>query len=520
MRWLGILALLGACGSKDAPPPVAGQVALRLAMPHGVLDPSGFTSVDVVLHIPGQADDERSATIDKTGGASTFKLGTIEPIAGVQIEATLRNSSGAAVGYGRTAIGETIGDGAEISVPVRRPIAYVAGAVSRALNSNQPNVLTWSEAPATFSDLSAGTPLDGTTQIGSQAVLLVSAGPNLYMITQAVTAATGALTGPAMVTPISTADHKVGTALTGQMTGAVLDGAGADDGSKLAIATASQLFAVDTATGAVTALADGSFARVAIVMTDTGELAAVAIKNRGSTTTGPCSTAAELWWAPLSGGAAAAHLVARGGFSDLATDRGHAYYVDACTGQLGEVTAAAAQMLTSITGKPTALAVSNGQAFIGVESQPATTSLLIASLAPGDPPRTLWTETAQQVMEAADFPGVQRQLAAVSVVFDHLEVGAGGDYVALTTSGHFHGAAVPDANFPDITIDSEELRVFDASTGGVVQRYRSWCQGAILFLLSDIFPWKCALAPGQTAAANMSMYDHHINSMTFLFGKK
>ena len=517
-----MLALVGACGGNEAQLPAAGQVALRLAMPHGTLDPAGFTSVDVVLHIPGQADDERTATIEKTGGANTFKLGTIEPVAGVQIEATLRNSSGAAVGYGRTAIGEMIASGAEISVPVRRPIAYLAGTVGRATNPNQPNILTWSEAPATISDLSVSAPLDGTAQVGSQAVLMIAAGPDLYMVTQAITAATGALTGPATITPISTADHKAGTALTGQLTGAVVDGAGTDDGEKLLVATATQLFAVDTTSGTVTALTDGNFARVAILTADSGEIDAIAIKNRGSTTTiGTCATAAELWWAPLTGGPGAAHRVATGGFADIATDRGHAYYVDACTGQLGEVTATATQMLSTITGRPTALAVSNGQAYIGIENQPATTSLVVAPIAAGEPPRVLWTETAQQVVEAVDFQGVQRQLAAVSVVFDHLEIGAGGDYVALTTSGQFHGVAVPEANFPDISMDSEELRVFDASTGGIVQRYRSWCQGTILFTPGlDIVPWRCALATGQTAAQSMSMYDHHINSMTFQFGKK
>jgi hypothetical protein len=519
MRWFGMLAVVGACGTKETPP-AAGEVALRLAIPHGVLDPAGFTSVDVVLHVPGQADDERTATIDKSGGAGTFKLGTIEPVAGVQIEATLRNSSGAAVGYGRTAVGEMLAGGAEITVPVRRPIAYLAGAVSRATNASQPDILTWSEAPATVSDLSTSAPLDGTVQVGSQAVLMVAAGPDLYMVTQAITAATGVLTGPATITPISTADHTAGTALAGQMTGAVVDGAGTDDGSKLAIATTTQLFAVDTASGTATALTGGNFARVAIVMTDAGELAAVAIKNRGATT-GACAPTAELWWASLSGGGAAPHMVATGGFSDIAADRGHAYYVDACTNQLGEVTATATQMLSTVAGKPTALAVSNGQAYIGIENQPAAMSLVVAPIAPGEPPRTLWTEAAQQVVEAVDFQGVQRQLAAVSVVFAHLEIGAGGDYVALTTSGQFHGVAVPEANFPDIKIDSEELRVFDASTGGIVQRYRSWCQGTILFTPNlDIARWRCALTTGQTAAQSNSTYDHHINSMTFQFGKK
>jgi hypothetical protein len=490
-----------------------------LDIPNGPLDPKGFTTVEIVLHQPS-GDVTRTANV---GADNTFDLGTIDPTNSVSIEATLRNDSGAAVGYGRTAMAAAFAGGAKIVVPVRRPIVYISGPVSRDIG-NQTPVLRWTEAPGTFSDLSIGATLDGTTQVGSQAVLMVAAGPSLYMITQAIGNTTGILTGPAGVVPISTADHQAGTPLTGQLSGAVNEAAGADDGSVLAVGTATQLFAVTTASGTVTPLTDGNFARVAILTSDTGELDAVAIKNRGSTIA-TCSTAAELWWVPLSGGAAsgaaaAPHMVATGGFSDVATDRGHAYYVDACNKQLGELTATATRMLRTIAGKPTALAVSNGQAYVGVEAQPATTSLLVASLATADAPRTLWNETAQQVVNAIGFDGVQRQLDASSVVFGHLEVGAGGDYVALTTRASFHGAPVPEANFPDITMDTEELRVFDAATGGVVQRYRSWCQGSVLSLSTDIGPWACASTAGQTAPARMSNLDHQISSMTFQFGKK
>jgi hypothetical protein len=531
MRWLGALALVGACGGTHSPSD-AGAVQLVLDIPNGMLDPRGYSTVEIILHEPG-GDVTRTATVD---GSGNFGLDRIDPSNSVSVEATLRNNSGAAMGYGRTAVAAPLASGATITVPVRRPIAYIAGTVSRDADGDASTPqLHWTEAPATYADLSTAAPLDGRAIAGNNTVMVVAAGPNLYMVSQATSDPNGVLTGPAQLVPISSADHMVGSALSASMTGAVLDGGGADDGSQLAIGTTTQLFAVDTGSGVARPLSDGNFARVAIVTLDSGEIDAIAIKNRGATT-GACATTAELWWAPItaapgagSGSMGTVHMVATGGFSDIATDRGHAYYVDACKGELGEVTAMATKMLRTIpgtgtaagatAGRATALAVSNGQAYIGIENQPATTSLVVASIAAGDPSRVLWTETAQQVVEAVDFPGVQRQLASASVVFDHLEVGAGGDYVAITTSGHFHGDAVPDANFPDITMDSEELRVFDASTGGIVQRYRSWCQGAILYVPGvDIFPWKCALGPGLTAA--QSTYDHHINSMTFQFGKK
>jgi hypothetical protein len=175
-------------------------------------------------------------------------------------------------------------------------------------------------------------------------------------------------------------------------------------------------------------------------------------------------------------------------------------------------------------GRPTAVAVSNGQAYVGIESLPATTSLLLVQIATGEAgraaeePHALWSEAAQQVVRASDFRGVQRQLDATSSMIGHLEIGAGGDYVALTTSAHFHGDPVTAASFPEMTIDTEELRVFDAGTGGLVQRYRSWCSGVLNVALDDIANWACASTAGQTEAAKT--FDHHIGSMTFLFGKK
>jgi hypothetical protein len=220
-----------------------------------------------------------------------------------------------------------------------------------------------------------------------------------------------------------------------------------------------------------------------------------------------------------------AQMVTTGGFTDVAADRGRAFYLDGCKGELGEVTPAGARMLRPLAGpatpagRATMLAVSNGQAYLGIENAPATTSLIVASLATTDDPRTLWNESAQQVLRATDFRGVQRQLDATSAVFGHLEIGAGGDYVALTTSAHFHGDPVAAANFPEMTIDTEELRVFDAATGGVVQRYRSWCSGVLNFAsVDDIERWACASTTGQTAAA--MTFDHHIASMTFMFGKR
>lgn len=526
-------------------------MTLTLATPGGALDPKGFTSVDLVLHAPS-GDVWLSSSVAKTemSTGAAFSGIDLPPGTKVSIEATLRNDTHVAVGYGRTAVDAALLDEAMIEVPVRRPIAYIAGAVSRDADGRASTpALHWTEAPATFADLAMGTRLDGKTQVGAQAVLMIGAGPTLYMLTQAITDPNGVLNGPAKIVPISSKDHQPLEALSGTVTGAVADGAGTDDGTTLVVATSTNLFAVTTACdpapcpsgaqpGMAKALADGNFARVALVTGPTSEINAIAIKNRASATPGACS-ASELWWVPVvpADGAALAppQKVATGGFCDIATDRGHAYYIDTIKNELGEVSLDASgkvigraiRVLPALAGtpsdKPTALAVSNGQAYIGIESPPATTSLLVVSTTVSmdrevDQPRTLWSESAHQIARATDFVGVQRQLDATSASIDHIEIGAGGDYVALTTTAHFEGTPIVAANFPGMTIDTEELHVFDASSGGVVQRYRSWCAGILDFTPGDIENWSCASAEGQTAAARD--FDHHINSMTFLFGKK
>jgi hypothetical protein len=131
----------------------------------------------------------------------------------------------------------------------------------------------------------------------------------------------------------------------------------------------------------------------------------------------------------------------------------------------------------------------------------------------------LFDEPGRQVVEASQYPGVQRSLPASSVTFTGLEVGAGGDYVAVTTAAKYAGNAIIEANFPMMEIDTQELRVFDASTGAVVQRYRSWCDGIIYYTFGDIPEWECSTSPGQTAPTN-PIFEHQISSLSFQFGKK
>lgn len=507
-------ALAVGCG------PSAGTVSLVLDIPNAVLDPKGYSLVEVRLH-HDDGDSERRVAVQD----GRFDLGEIEIQTGVMIEATLRTDSGAAVGYGRAAAPADLRDGERIVIPVRRPIVYFAGLVSIDGDGDPMtmNDTEWLKAKPTYSDLAAGTFLDGSTKLAENAVLTVAAGAQLFVIDQMAMNPSGTLVGTPTIKTVSTGDHAIMAQLPATLAGGVVDAAGSDDGKQLLVATTTQLFAVNTDSGMARPIADGNFSRIAIVTAVDGALTALAIRNRA--TNGAC-TAELVWIAVNADDTNQSMTLATSGFSDVAGDVGRGFYVDTCKGgELGEASATGIQMLRTGLGKPTALAVSNGQAWIGIEKASTTTApagmaLVSAALVGDEPPRTLFDEPATQVLEAVDYKGVQRELDAKSVEFMQLEVGAGGDYVAATLAANYEGPEVPDANFPRMEIESQELRVISAATGANVQRYRSWCDG-ILYITSfvDIFPWKCATSPGQLAPTDIDL-EHRISSMTFQFGKK
>lgn len=513
IRGLALAAtLLVGCG------PSGGTVALVLDIPNAMLDPKGFSSVEVRLHAADGDTEINVAVID-----GTFDLGEIEIQTDVMIEAALRTESGAAVGYGRAAAPADLRDGERIVIPVRRPIIYFAGLVNEDVDGNpSTNDVKWTRAKPTFSDLATSTFLDGTTVLPENAVMTVAAGPKLFTIDQTPMDPSGMLTGMPTIKSVSTSDHSIAAPLAATLTGGVIDAAGSDDGRLLLVGTTTQLFVVDTESGLAKPVADGAFSRVAIVTAVDGTLTGLAIRNRSPS--GAC-TAELVWVAASMDDTSQVMTVATSGFTDVAGDVGRAFYVDSCKmGELGEATASGISVLRTNLGKPTALAVSNGQAWIGVEkastaSAPAGVALVSAGLSGSDPLRTLFDEPATQVVEATDFPGVQRKLDSKVVNFMQLEVGAGGDYVATTLAATYAGDAIIDANFPKMEIESQELRVIDTATGASVQRYRSWCDGVLTIAFGDIEGWYCATAPGQLAP-NSFQYEHRISSMTFQYGKK
>lgn len=117
-------------------------------------------------------------------------------------------------------------------------------------------------------------------------------------------------------------------------------------------------------------------------------------------------------------------------------------------------------------------------------------------------------------------PEIQRVLDAGVVDLPRLELGAGGAYAALTSFTHFHGAEVAGSGFPDMVVDTEELRVLDTRTGAALARYRSWCDGVITVTITTEYNgWQCAALAGQTAPVTHDL-EHHVASLAFLYGQR
>src|ERR1043165_3781268 len=102
MRCLGVFLAFGACGGSNSPTGPR-EVTLTLATPGGALDPKGFTTLDLVLHAPtGDVWLSSSLARMEMSTGTAFSGIDLPPGTKVSIEATLRNDTGVAVGYGRT----------------------------------------------------------------------------------------------------------------------------------------------------------------------------------------------------------------------------------------------------------------------------------------------------------------------------------------------------------------------------------------------------------------------------------
>ena len=373
---------------------------------------------------------------------------------GVTLDAVLRTDTGEAVGYGRV----VDADGSRRRRDDRRAGApadrLLRGSRQHRPDSNpNTNDTHWSTVQPTFSDLSTGIDLDGSNGSARHAVLMVVGGP------VAVHGASGDERSERHAHGRRDDRARVDgrsldlRAAAGDAAGGVIDGAGTDDGKLLLIGTTTHLFVVDTDDAAWRSRSPTATSAASRSSSRRSALSALAVKNRASTT-GAAATAELFWIAVNADDTNQVMPLGTGGFTDVAGDRGRAFYVDSCKGELGEATASgvSTKRTTASAGRPRSRcrAARRGSASrsratprAGRRSSPRRSS-------GSDPPRTLFDEPGRQVVDATStIPACSAQLDAAdrgrSIT---LEVGAGGDYVAATLAATYTGDAIADGELP------------------------------------------------------------------------
>ena len=205
--------------------------------------------------------------------------------------------------------------------------------------------------------------------------------------------------------------------------------------------------------GTAASIADGEFDRVTMLIGLDRGVSAVAVRTAARppararappTSCGSAASAARPRWARST-------TVATGGFSDVASDRGHAYYVDQCKGELGEVT------MSGITSKRTNLGRATarrgvGRAGVDRRREARQAGAGLAGLRLDQRQRSAAHAVLEQRACRSSRPSTTRACSArwmpTPPVFNQLEVGAGGDYVATTVSSHYSRQLDPRRQLP------------------------------------------------------------------------
>lgn len=470
---------LVACIGAD--PACDTGLALRLDLPSGALAPAGFTALTATLR---HADGTSEIVTGRGGAGGVFELGAVDPAVS-EVEVTLRNDAGGTLGYGRVRglVGFPAGP---IMVPVRRPLVYLAGSAFGASGPAAPTIL----------DLAEPGDVTGGQHLPSIADGVATAGSALFL------AERDEATASIAIRAVDTRDHIVGAVVAMAAAGAPLltDVAGDEEGGPLALGTEAGLYRIDPATGTVRQLAAQGVGRVIA----TGDSVA-GIARLGKF----CSGASDLLVDDTNVGSDL--------FVDLATDHGRLYILT-CGGDVFEVVDGALQLRAQLGSEARSIAVANRLVYVVSSTPDFGFALVRIDLESGEIFELVRAQV-RQVVSAQDYPGVQRELLATGDFDADLAIGAGGQLVALLLRTTHNADRVPAANVPDMGVRVEELRVFDATSGAALVRYRSQCRvNTFNPEPGDIANWVCATEPGQTAPQPAD--ERGISSIAISFGSR
>jgi len=460
---------VAACGAD-------GKVSLRFDVPDVMeLRPAGADTLTLIAQV---GDDAPRATTAEIGDGTAIDLGDLPIEDEIWLSAELRSSEGQLVGYGRAREPIAVEPEAvvEATIPMRRPLVYVAGSTSRLLSLDA-SVATTADFQSTVT--TAGTPAVAADVAGTDVATITSAGGLAY---------------------VSTSTHMPSSLPAVTLPASPLDAVATPDGAFLVVGFGGggQIAVVEVATGAVQAVtAPGPAERVAVTRGSDGGWWGVALVGRATADAG--CTPSKLVHFPLASPDAAVVLDAGVGVSDLAGDdrNGVVAVADRCGDRVLRFDPVAGVLDTTAPvmaiPAPTAVAAHDGQVWaIGHDLQTASASqvpdgiidawlVLGRASGAGDAVVEPLTPVVERVVAVnIDFPdqSVTQEIHANEVDADDLAILPGGQ-LALLTRVVLRSEALTQGLFgivvPQLDVDTHEYWLLDTATRVVTQRVRTQC---------------------------------------------
>jgi hypothetical protein len=469
----GRLALAGAAWVALAACGADGTVSLRFDVPDVAdLQPSGADTLTLIAQV---GDEAPRATTAEIGDGSEIDLGDLPIEDEIWLSAELRSSEGQLVGYGRARepIAVAAETNVEATIPVRRPLVYVAGGGGR-LVSMDASVATTAAFQGTVT--TSGTPAIAVDVAGTDVATITSAGALAY---------------------VSTSTHMASNLPGGSLPASPLDGTSTPDGAWLVVGHSATVSVVEVATGqSQTVAVPGPAARVAVTRGSDGGWWGVALVDRADADTN-CDPA-KLVYFPLEAVETAVVLDSGLGLSDLAGDeRGGIVAVsDRCGDRVLRFDPVAGVLDTTTPvmtiPSPTSVVAHEGQIWaIGHDLQTGSTAnvpdgiidawLVLGRAVGGEATvEPLAPVIERMVAVNVDYPdqSVTQEVHANEVDAEDLAILPGGQ-LALLTTVVLRSDALTQGLFgivvPQLDIDTKEYWLLDTATRVITQRVRTMC---------------------------------------------
>ncbi len=469
---MALCGVQGACGAE-------GSVSLHFDVPDDpALRPGNAETLTLTSQLGVDAPRSTTAQIRDDG---TVDLGELPVGEALWLSASMRSAQAQLVGFGASGGPlEITADGTlEVTIPVRRPFVYLAGAGARLISF----------------DTSLGREFEGQLTTTGAAVLIADVGG----------VAIAQVSAQGEVTYTATATHQPADLPVVQVGGGAIDVVASPDGAYLLIAqggASPQVSVIEIATGMV-ALAPSPAAaeRVTLTRGSDGAWWGVALIGRANVDIN-CSPSRLLTF-PLTDPETATVIDAGAGISDLAGDArsGVVVLADRCGDRILRYTPSegvidSAPIIAGIAA-PTAVGALGGRVWAVGHDRLTTTSsdvpdgvidawltLGTAKIDGADAVVSTLEPIVERVLaQNADYPDqdLVMDLHANSAEASDLVVLPGGELIALLVSTVLHGDALGNDGFggaliPETDVVTEEYWVFDPATNVIDQRIRTTCQ--------------------------------------------